>query len=142
MANSLNLRDVTLNQTNVLGRRSTVAQVIDTRPRYKIDPQTRQRTDTLDGFNVTILAALSKPQDVKLPLEAESVIKQIDEAIHNEGKQVFVSFGSPTSTLRGKFYAMLNNGQLVSGLSCTASEITIAKISEESDDYEDDFIIE
>lgn len=137
MANSLGLRDVTLNQTNILGRRSTVAQVIDTRPRYKIDPQTRQRTEQLDGYTVTILAAHSKPQDVKLPLEVEEVIKKIDEEIHQNGKQIFVSFGSPTSSLHGKFYAMMNNGQLVSGLSCTATDISIAKIEEQQEDIID-----
>lgn len=141
MGNTLELRNINLNQTNITGRRNPVVQVIETRTRYKIDPQTRQRTDELDGFTVTILAALSRPQDVKVPIETENVIKQIDDALRDE-KQVFVTFGTPSSTLRGKPYAMINSsGKLVSGISCTATEIQISRIEDNIDDF-DEIIIE
>lgn len=138
---SISFRDFTLNQTNITGRRNPVVTVVETRPRYKIDPQTRQRTDILDGFNIDIIAALGKAQTVKVGLECEETIKKISEALKENNKIVSIDFGTP-STLRGKCYAMMNNGQLLSGVSATASEVNIVKVEEQEYDDLSDLIVE
>lgn len=138
---SISFQDFTLNQTAITGKRNTVVNVVAVRPRYKIDNETRQRTDIVEAFTADIVAAHGKTQSIKLPLDTEPVIKQISDAL-KDNKIVSASFGEPSS-LRGKCYAMLdrNSNQLIQGVSCTASEIQLVKIEDPEDDF-DDLIIE
>ena len=45
MANSLGIRDIDLNQTTLTGRRNPVVELDAFRAQYKVDKETRQRTD-------------------------------------------------------------------------------------------------
>ena len=139
MANSIRFRDFTLNQTNVTGRRNPNVVVDAVTPRYKIDKETQQRTNEVDGVNVDIIAAHSMIQTVKLPLDAKATCDKIAEALR-KNQIVTVNFGTP-STLRGKCYAMLRNGQLFQGVSCTASEINIVSVEDDIDEMDDDIIL-
>jgi len=134
---------IPLTLTNLTGKRSMIVVINGIRKRYKIDKETQQRTDVVDGLTVDMLAR-NGVQSVKLPVEAvdETTFTQIDEAIKAE-KIVKVNFGATASTLRGKFYALINKstGQLVQGISCTASELNLVSIDEpELDDIDEDFI--
>jgi len=136
MAN-LALRDFLLNQTTVTGRRSPEVTVEDVHGRYKRDPETRQATDELDGVNVDIIAAKGKIQTVKMPLSVKETTDKIAEALADH-KLVTVNFGEKASTLKGRCYAMLQNGALLSGVSCTATEINIVKIEDIVDESFDE----
>lgn len=137
---------IALNQTNITGKRNPVVTLSGLRPRYKIDKQTQQRTEELDGYTADILARNSI-QSVKLPLEAvsEATYKTITEALDAE-KVVKANFGATASTLRGKFYALINKttGQLVQGISCTATELNLVSIEEPDDEFDDlnDLVVE
>lgn len=134
----LEIRDFTLNQTAVTGKRKPEVVVDNIQRRYKIDPVTKQRTTEQEGFVVDIIALHGKVQSVKLPLDAmsEAIYENIDSAI-KAGKTVCVNFGEKASTLRGRCYAMYANGQLLSGVSCTATEINIVAIEEPEADFDD-----
>jgi len=134
---TVGIRDFELNQTTLLGRRTTYATVEAVHDRFKRDPETKQATTELDGVNVDVVAVKGKIQTVKLPASCKETCDKITEAL-KEHKVVKVNFGEKTSTLRGKCYAMLNNGQLLSGVSCTAQEINIVAIEDLLDDGFDD----
>ena len=135
---TLILRDISLNQTNITGRRKPDVTVTDTKIRYKIDTTTNTRTDDIEGYAVDIIAIHGKPQTVKLPLDTKETVEQIKTAL-KKNQIVTVNFGIP-STLRGKCYAMLRNGQIMSGVSCTADTINIFKIEDELDDFDENDI--
>ncbi|MDY5577252.1 MAG: hypothetical protein SPF70_07205 [Lachnospiraceae bacterium] len=130
------LRDIVLNQTTLTGKRKPTVTVTEARTRYKINPETNTRTDEIDGYSVDIIAVHGKLQTVKLPVETKATIDKIVTALKNN-QIVTADFGIP-STLRGKCYAMLRNGQLMSGISCTADTINIVKIEDEVEDFTDD----
>lgn len=133
---SLRVNEIPLNQTNITGRRNPNVTVDAVRMRNKIDPETRQRTDEIEGTVVDIVAR-GKIQSVKLPIETKATVEKIAEAL-KEHKIVTVNFGEKASTLVGKCYAMLNNGQLLQGVSCTATELNIVNIEEpEFEDFDD-----
>lgn len=132
------LRDITLNQTALTGKRKPTVTVTEARTRYKIDPETNSRTEEIDGYSVDIIAVHGKLQTVKLPVDTKSTVEKIQTAI-KDNQIVTADFGTP-STLRGKCYAMIRNGQLLSGISCTADTINIVKIEDELDDFADDDI--
>lgn len=132
-------KDIQLNATNITGSKSQEYLVDGFRDRYKIDKVTKTRTEELEGYSVDIRALKGAVQTVKLPLNVDAtVIEQIREAVKAD-KDVTISFGKP-STLRGKFYALLNNGALVQGVSCTASKIEIISIKDSADEFEEEFI--
>jgi hypothetical protein len=133
---TLLLRDISLNQTAITGKRNPNVIVTDTRTRYKIDPDTSTRTNDVEGYSVDIIAVHGKPQTVKLPLDTKTTVEKIEAALKNN-QIVTVEFGTP-STLRCKPYAMYRNNQIMSGLSCTADIINIVKIEDELDDFDDD----
>ncbi len=140
---SLQLRDIKLSQTALTGRRSAEVVVDAIKLRYKVDPQTRTRTEEMDGVNIDIIAR-NKIQTVKLPDMNQSVYDEIADAL-KANKTVKVNFGEKHSTLVGRPYAMLNksNGNLISGISCSASEVNIVSIEEpEVDEFDsiDDLI--
>jgi len=134
---SLTFKDFDLNQTCITGKRNPNVQVDAIRLRYKMDRETQERTDELEGYVVDILAR-NRVQSVKLPLEAvtDATVKQIQEALSNR-KIVKVNFGSNASTLRGRCYALMNGGRLLSGVSCTASEMNIVTIEDAEDDLDE-----
>jgi hypothetical protein len=133
----ITFRDFILNMTTLTGRRSNTQTVLDARIRNKIDPTTHQRTDEVDGYTVDIIAAHGRTQSVKLPKETEATVKQIIDAIRDQ-KVVKVNFGEP-STLRGRCYALVNSsGQLIQGVSATATEINVLSIEDEELDGFDD----
>lgn len=132
---SLLLRDISLNQTAITGKRNPNVTVTDNRTRYKTDPDTNTRTEEIEGYSVDIIAVHGKPQTVKLPVNVKTTVEKIQTALKNN-QIVTVDFGTP-STLHGKPYAMLRNNQLMSGISCTAETINIVKIEDELDDFDD-----
>lgn len=142
---SLDFRDFDLNQTSITGKRNPVVILDALRPRYKIDKEKQQRTDELDGY-VADIVARNRIQSVKLPLDAldEKTVAMITESL-KANKVVSVNFGENASTLRGKCYALINRstGQLVSGVSCTATELNVVNITEpELDEFDDDIILD
>ena len=140
-SSSIRFRDFVLNQTNITGKRNPKVIVDAVSVRYKIDKETQQRTQEVEGMNVDIIAAHSMVQTVKLPLSCKETCDKIAEALRSN-KIVTVNFGTP-STLRGKCYAMLRSGQLFQGVSCTAEEINIVSIEDDVDetDFDEDIDI-
>ena len=131
---TISLKDIHLNQTSITGKRKQDVVLTDMRPRYAMD-ENRNRTDIIEGYNVDIVAARGMAQTVKLQCTLEAkVIEQISDAFAN-GKTVYVDFGTP-STLKGRPYAMLSDGRLLSGVSCTASELHIVKIEDDDEDID------
>ena len=137
---TVNPSGIPLNQTTLTGRRNQTVTVTGIRKRYKIDKETQVRTEELDGFTVDV-PMRNGIQSVKLPSEAmdESTFTKIDDALKSE-KVVKVNFGTPASTLKGKFYALISKstGQLMQGISCTATEINLVAVEDpEYADYDD-----
>ena len=135
---SLTFKDFDLNQTCITGRRNPVVDVDAIRIRYKTDAVTKQRTDEQDGYVVDIIAR-NRIQSVKLPLEAvpTELFEKIETALKNH-MVVKVNLGANSSTMRGKCYAMISNGNLVSGISVTATQFNLVSIEEpEMDEYDD-----
>ena len=135
---SISFRDFELNQTTITGRRNPNVTVDAVRMRNKIDPETRQRTDEIEGTVVDIVAR-GKIQSVKLPLDTKATVEKIAEAL-KEHKVVTVNFGETASTLRGRCYAMYQNNQMIQGVSCTATELNIVSIEEPEFEDFDDFV--
>lgn len=134
---TIGIRDYELTQTTITGRRNPNVTVEAVHNRLKRDPKTQQPTSELDGVNVDIIAVKGKSQTVKLPLSCKETTDKIAEALRNN-KVVKVNFGEKSSTLRGRGYAMLRNGQLLQGVSCTAAEINIVSIEDLLvDDFDD-----
>ncbi len=136
---SLTPSGIPLNQTNITGRRNPVVTLNGLRKRNKIDKDTQTRTDELEGFTADICAR-NAIQSVKLPIDAidEATFTKITEALSAD-KVVKINFGATASTLRGKFYALISKstGQLIQGISCTASEMNLVSIEEpEIDEYD------
>lgn len=134
---SLSFRDFDLNQTSITGRRNPIVTIDAFHFRYKMDKETHQRTDEIEGYTVDILAR-NRLQSVKIPFDSISnaVAQQIQDALRDH-KIVKINFGATASTLRGRCYAMLNNGQLISGISCTATELNIVSIEDSVDELDD-----
>ena len=131
---------IPLNQTAITGKRNPVLTLNAFRKRYKINKQTQERTDELEG-NTADIPARNAVQSVKVSIDAvdESTFNKINEALAAD-KVVKINFGATASTLRGKFYALINKstGQLVQGISCTATELNLVAIEEpETDEYDD-----
>lgn len=135
---TISLRDLVLNQTAVIGKRNPNLVVDRVYYRYKVDPDTKQRTEEKDYIIADVRTARAQIQSVKLPLELQETADKVAEAIKDE-KVVTINFGNPSSTFRGKPYALINaQGQLMSGVSCTATELNIVSISEpEFDEFGD-----
>ena len=137
---SLTFKDFDLNQTCITGRRKPNVTLDDFRPRYKVDAETKEKKEEIDCY-VADIVARNRIQSVKIPTDAvkPEVVEQITTAI-KANKVVTINFGTTASTLRGKCYALINRstGQLISGVSCTASELNVVAISEpEIDDFDD-----
>lgn len=135
---SLSFKDFDLNQTCITGRRNPVVTLDAIRIRYKTDAVTKQKTDEVDSVVVDIIAR-NRIQSVKLPLEAvpTELYEQIENALKAH-KVVKANFGTNASTMRGRCYALQNNGSIISGISVTASQFNLVSIEEpEMDEYDD-----
>ena len=136
---SVNPRGITLSPTSTFGTKKQDLIVAQVGIRYKRDPETKQATEDIDGYNINVLnPRTGEVQTVKLPRETESQIDKIKKAL-NENQTVLVSF---KGTFKGRFWAMLgDNGRVNMGISATASELEIISIEDYSDDFMDDDII-
>lgn len=134
---SLSFKDIELNQTTITGRRNPVVVLDSFRIRRKVDKETNQYTDEVDGY-VADIVARNRIQSVKLPLDAvdDATVNQIQQAIESH-KVVKINFGASASTLRGRCYALLNAGRILSGVSCTATELNVVSVEEPDDDFVD-----
>lgn len=105
---SLTFKDIELNQTTITGRRNPVVVLDNFRIRRKVDKDTNQYTDEVDGY-VADIVARNRIQSVKLPLDAvdDATVKQIQQAIESH-KVVKINFGASASTLRGLLYKLNN----------------------------------
>jgi len=142
MASTLDFNDFEINQTTITGRRKSEVIINAFRPRYKTDPETKQRTGDIEGYNAEISAARGKNQNVKLPLNAvtDDVLNKIITALATR-KVVKANFGTPSSTLRGRCYSFINQaGQLCKGVTATATEFNLVAIEEPEFDEYDDFV--
>ena len=135
---SIALKDLALNQTAITGRRKSGVTVVETRVRRKIDPETRKITDEIDGYSVDIIAAHGKLQTVKLPTSTAEEIAKINAAL-SDNLIVTANFGEPSS-LTGRPYAMVQNGQLLAGVSAKADVINIVSMENDVDDIDNDEI--
>lgn len=135
---TISIRDLVLNQTTVMGKRNPNLVVDKVRLKHKVDPATKQRTAELDCILMDVRTARAQIQTVKIPLELQETADKVAEALKAE-KVVTINFGNPNSTLRGKPYALINaQGQLMDGVSCTATELNIVSIKEpEFDEFGD-----
>ena len=134
---SITFKDFLLNQTAITGKRKSEVSVVDARTRYKINADTHQKTEEIEGYAVDIIAAHGRTQTVKLPVSSQDSVMKIISAL-KENMLVTANFGEP-STLTGKCYAMINNGQIISGVSASATKINIVNI-EQDEVYSDDVI--
>lgn len=136
---SVSVKHVRLGLANLAVKKSDRSvEVESVRQRNSIDPATRKPTDVLEGYNVNFYAVSGSIQTVKLGLDMQPVIEKIESAL-NAGSIVRVNFGNP-STLEARFYAMLNNGALIQGVTAKASTVEIVEINEP--DNNEDFEIE
>lgn len=126
---------VRLGLANLAPRKSDkTVDVESVRERKAIDPTTRKPSDTLDGYTLNFFGVSGGIQSVKLPIELKPVVEQINNALQR-GAIVKANFGSP-STLQAKFYAMLSDGQLIQGITASATTVEIVEIIEQEDDFE------
>lgn len=135
---SLLTKNVTLKLSNLAQKPSDKAVEVDSvRKRKKIDPVTHQVIpDEYEGFALDFIGVKGGTQTVKLPQAMEGTIQKIEQALKSQSI-VKVNFGNP-STLRGRFYAMLQNGQLIQGITASAETVEIISIdSPELDDFDD-----
>lgn len=126
---------VRLGLANLAPRKSDKAVDVESiRLRKAIDPTTRKPTDTVEGYTLNFFGVSGGVQSVKLPEEVKPVVEQINSALQR-GAIVRVNFGSP-STLQAKFYAMMSDGQLIQGITASATTVEIVEIIEQEDDFE------
>jgi hypothetical protein len=136
---TVNSRNIILNQTSVLGSKTPDVSVSSAGERFKIDPTTRQRTDTLIGYYVNVYSARGEVQTVKLPLD-EKIGKEIEKikSALQQNQIVKVNFGKP-STFKGNFYALNSGNTLLHGITAAATELNVTSIEEPAfDDTFDD----
>ena len=126
-------RGISLSQTATLGSKRSDVVCVATATRYKRDPETRQATESIEGYAVNVLSAKGEPQTVKLPIDSAPVVNQIHDAL-NEDKLVRVSFEKWV----GKFWAMLdsNTGRINQGVSVNASAISVVSIEDPEEDFD------
>ena len=128
---SVNVRRILLPQTTIFGSKKQDLLVSQVADRYKRDPETKETTTEKDGFNITVLSPTTgEPQTVKLPLTVEQEIAKVSKALAEENI-VKVSFNG---TMRGKFWAMMNDGRLQQGISATATELQVVSIEVPNED--------
>lgn len=136
---TVNVRNITLSQTAVLGSKKQELTVTQAGIRYKRDPETRKATAEIEGYYLNVRSPKTgEVQTAKLPLDVADQYAKIRDALDND-QVVEVSF---RGTFKGKFWAMLgDNGRVNAGISATASELEIVKIESVADEFLDDEII-
>lgn len=136
---TVNPRAITLSQTATFGSKKQELTATQIGIRYKRDPETKQATPEIDGYNLNVLSPRTgEIQTVKLPSTVADKFETILSALKSN-QTVVVSFNG---TFKAKFWAMLgDNGRVNMGISATASELEIISIKDYSDDFMDDDII-
>lgn len=126
---------VRLGLANLAPRKSDkTVDVESVRERKAIDPTTRKPTDTIEGYTLNFFGVSGGVQSLKLPLDVRPTVEQINSALQR-GAIVKVNFGSP-STLQAKFYAMMSDGQLIQGITASASVVEVVEIIEQDEDFD------
>lgn len=126
---------VRLGLANLASRKSDKAVDVESvRERKAIDSTTRKPTDIVEGYTLNFFGVSGGVQSVKLPLDVKPVVEQINDALQR-GAIVKVNFGSP-STLQARFYAMMSDGQLIQGITASATTVEIAEIIEQDEDFD------
>jgi len=102
------------------------AVVSSVKPRLEISETRKPIPGTKAGYNLDYYAVGGAIQTVKLPLEVEKTIHEIEEALKAKST-VKVNFGT---TFDAHAYAMYNNssGQLNSGITAVAQTVEIISI--------------
>lgn len=126
---SVNVKNIVLNQTSVMGSKKPEVVANACAIRYKRDIETKLPTEEIDGYSVNVLSARGEVQTVKLPEKSASVIEKIKEALADDMvvKVTFTGF-------KGRFWAMLRDGHIVQGISCNADSVEISAIEQLADD--------
>jgi len=134
---SLNIRNLTLNQTSAFGTKKPDLAVASVVERYKRDPDTRQATTEVEGYNINVLSPRTgETQTVKLPLDVKETFEKIRESLNKE-MVVKVNFNG---TFKAKFWAMITpEGRVNQGLTATATELQIVSVEALDDDLDVDF---
>lgn len=136
---SVNPRGVTLSQTSAFGSKKQELTATQIGIRYKRDPETKQATTEIDGYNLNVLSPRTgEVQTVKLPPTVADKYELIQSALKSS-QTVIVSFNG---TFKAKFWAMKDERNNINmGLSATATELSIISIEDLQDDFMDDEII-
>ena len=134
----LSPRGVILSQTAAFGTKKQDLVVTQTGIRYKRDPETKQPTSDIDGYNINVQSPRTgEIQTVKLPISVADTINKIKTALEAE-QLVTVTFNG---TFKGKFWAMIDdNGRVNQGISATATDVEIVDIKDIQDECFDDMI--
>lgn len=131
---SILLKNLRLGLANLAVKKSDrTVEVAAVKERKKIDPVSHTMTDIVEGYTLDFYA-ISGIQSVKLSLDLQQVVEQINSALER-GAIVRVSFGSP-STLDAHCYCMVNNGVLMQGVTAKAKVVEIAEIIEQDEDFD------
>lgn len=134
---TLDTRRVVLSQTTLFNSKKPELDVVSAGSTFKRDKETNAPLDEIIGHWINVRSPKTgEIQTVKLPLEKEENVKKIKQALQEE-KLVKVSFNG---TLRAKFWAMVQAGQLKQGITANASDLSIVSIEDPADEFDDDFI--
>ena len=130
---SVNVRNVTLSQTTVLGSKKSEAVCTAVQTRFKRDSESHQPTDEIEGYAANVLSSRGETQTVKLPESVKEEIDRIKDALAQD-KVVKVTF----TGFKGRFWGMMNplTERVNLGISVTATDIKVASIE---DPLEEDF---
>lgn len=134
---TLNTRNIILNQTALFNSKKAELDVVSAGSTFRRDKVTNEPTDEVTGFWVNVRSPKTgEVQTVKIPTEQEENVNKIKNALQQD-KLVKVSFNG---TLRAKFWAMMLDGQLKSGITASANDCEIISIEDPADEFDDDFI--
>lgn len=109
-------------------------EVESVRPRFVRDSDGNP-TSEIDGYNLTFLAIKTTTQVIKLPLTAQKNVEEIEKLL---SQQSIVRVKFIGLNMRG--YAMMQNGELSTGISARAENVEITSTeAPEIDDLDVDF---
>ena len=134
---TLDTRRVVLSQTTLFNSKKPELDVVSAGSTFRRDKETNEPLDEIIGHWINVRSPKTgEIQTIKLPLEQEENIKKIKEALQ-EDKLIRVSFNG---TLRAKFWAMVQAGQLKQGITANAKDLLIISIEDPVSEFDDDFI--
>lgn len=125
------IRHIPLVVGNVAPKRSDRdLEALSIRPRFKADPATGRPTKEQEGYTLVFQGVKGFEQALKLPMEVQKKAAELKAAL-DAG---FVVRISPVG-FRARLYAMTNQqGQLLSGVSISASDFEITSKSQPEED--------